>query len=295
MRRSMTDKMLRSKVSKITPPWSFSAASGSHLSAPPSEATLHHLQRRTRPKMLHPMLQQLLHPWNRSPRRAASAWEEPAFIEVWRPAGRAERRPHKPRRPRRPERVPPPPRPRLPSLKPRLPRSTPPLPPNRQSRPKIRRSGPHPRPRARDRAFRQERRERKEQAESRDQRVDAHGPARQRRALRPARQGRSGRSRRTRTILRASRRPTLRPQQAAGSELAFRQARRPQAAARAERERAELAPKALQRQRIDKWLWHARMVRTRTDAAKLTEAGFVRLNGVRVAGAERTWCASAMW
>jgi ribosome-associated heat shock protein Hsp15 len=37
------------------------------------------------------------------------------------------------------------------------------------------------------------------------------------------------------------------------------------------------------RQRIDKWLWHARMVRTRTDAAKLTEAGFVRLNGTRVA------------
>jgi ribosome-associated heat shock protein Hsp15 len=39
----------------------------------------------------------------------------------------------------------------------------------------------------------------------------------------------------------------------------------------------------LDRQRIDKWLWHARMVRTRTDAARLTEAGFVRLNGARVA------------
>jgi len=39
----------------------------------------------------------------------------------------------------------------------------------------------------------------------------------------------------------------------------------------------------LDRQRIDKWLWHARMVRTRTDAAKLAEAGFVRLNGTRVA------------
>jgi ribosome-associated heat shock protein Hsp15 len=38
----------------------------------------------------------------------------------------------------------------------------------------------------------------------------------------------------------------------------------------------------LDRQRIDKWLWHARMVRTRTDAAKLTEAGFVRLNGTRL-------------
>lgn len=36
------------------------------------------------------------------------------------------------------------------------------------------------------------------------------------------------------------------------------------------------------RQRIDKWLWHARFVRTRTDAASLVEAGHVRLNGQRV-------------
>ena len=36
------------------------------------------------------------------------------------------------------------------------------------------------------------------------------------------------------------------------------------------------------RQRIDKWLWHARMVRTRSDAAALVEAGHVRLNGKRV-------------
>ena len=38
----------------------------------------------------------------------------------------------------------------------------------------------------------------------------------------------------------------------------------------------------MDRQRIDKWLWHARMVRTRTDAARLTEAGFVRVNGKRL-------------
>jgi ribosome-associated heat shock protein Hsp15 len=38
----------------------------------------------------------------------------------------------------------------------------------------------------------------------------------------------------------------------------------------------------LDRQRIDKWLWHARMVRTRNAAAALAEAGFVRLNGKRV-------------
>jgi ribosome-associated heat shock protein Hsp15 len=44
---------------------------------------------------------------------------------------------------------------------------------------------------------------------------------------------------------------------------------------------------ALDRQRIDKWLWHARMVRTRSDAAALTEAGHVRLNGTRVTAASQ--------
>jgi ribosome-associated heat shock protein Hsp15 len=33
------------------------------------------------------------------------------------------------------------------------------------------------------------------------------------------------------------------------------------------------------RLRLDKWLWHARVVKTRTLAAKLVEAGHVRLNG----------------
>jgi len=36
------------------------------------------------------------------------------------------------------------------------------------------------------------------------------------------------------------------------------------------------------RQRIDKWLWHARIVRTRTAAAALAAAGHVRINGARV-------------
>jgi ribosome-associated heat shock protein Hsp15 len=36
------------------------------------------------------------------------------------------------------------------------------------------------------------------------------------------------------------------------------------------------------RQRIDKWLWHARVVRTRTAAAALVDGGKVRLNGGRV-------------
>jgi ribosome-associated heat shock protein Hsp15 len=38
----------------------------------------------------------------------------------------------------------------------------------------------------------------------------------------------------------------------------------------------------LNRQRIDKWLWHARVVRTRSGAAQLMNAGHVRLNGRRV-------------
>jgi ribosome-associated heat shock protein Hsp15 len=37
----------------------------------------------------------------------------------------------------------------------------------------------------------------------------------------------------------------------------------------------------LDRQRLDKWLWHARVVRARTSAARLVEAGHVRVNGVR--------------
>jgi ribosome-associated heat shock protein Hsp15 len=40
-----------------------------------------------------------------------------------------------------------------------------------------------------------------------------------------------------------------------------------------------------QRQRIDKWLWHARVVRTREAAAALAAAGYVRINGTRVEAA----------
>ena len=41
------------------------------------------------------------------------------------------------------------------------------------------------------------------------------------------------------------------------------------------------------RQRIDKWLWHARVVRTRRAAAALAVSGHVRLNGTRVDGASQ--------
>ena len=43
----------------------------------------------------------------------------------------------------------------------------------------------------------------------------------------------------------------------------------------------------MDRQRIDKWLWHARLVRSRGDAAALAEAGHVRLNGKRVGASSR--------
>jgi len=41
------------------------------------------------------------------------------------------------------------------------------------------------------------------------------------------------------------------------------------------------------RQRIDKWLWHARVVRTRSAAAALAQAGHVRVNGVRIDAASQ--------
>lgn len=36
------------------------------------------------------------------------------------------------------------------------------------------------------------------------------------------------------------------------------------------------------RQRLDRWIWHARVVRSRADAAELIRAGHVRLDGARV-------------
>ena len=37
----------------------------------------------------------------------------------------------------------------------------------------------------------------------------------------------------------------------------------------------------MDRQRLDKWLWHARVVKARTSAASLVERGHVRINGMR--------------
>jgi ribosome-associated heat shock protein Hsp15 len=36
------------------------------------------------------------------------------------------------------------------------------------------------------------------------------------------------------------------------------------------------------RQRLDRWLWHARLVKTRSLAATLAASGYVRLNGRRI-------------
>jgi ribosome-associated heat shock protein Hsp15 len=47
------------------------------------------------------------------------------------------------------------------------------------------------------------------------------------------------------------------------------------------------APAPPDRQRIDKWLWHARVVRTRSAAAALVGGGLVRLNGERAEASSR--------
>jgi len=41
------------------------------------------------------------------------------------------------------------------------------------------------------------------------------------------------------------------------------------------------------RQRIDRWLWHARLVRTRDAAATLAGSGYVRVNGTRIGAPSR--------
>jgi ribosome-associated heat shock protein Hsp15 len=43
----------------------------------------------------------------------------------------------------------------------------------------------------------------------------------------------------------------------------------------------------MDRQRIDKWLWHARVVRARSGAAALVDAGLVRVTSVRAEGSSK--------
>jgi ribosome-associated heat shock protein Hsp15 len=43
-----------------------------------------------------------------------------------------------------------------------------------------------------------------------------------------------------------------------------------------------MEPGTVERQRLDKWLWHARVVRTRTLAQDLVRSGHVRVNSERI-------------
>ena len=45
---------------------------------------------------------------------------------------------------------------------------------------------------------------------------------------------------------------------------------------------APIDPNREPRQRLDKWLWFARVVKTRSGAARLVSEGHVRINAVRV-------------
>jgi ribosome-associated heat shock protein Hsp15 len=49
-------------------------------------------------------------------------------------------------------------------------------------------------------------------------------------------------------------------------------------------------PAEVGHQRIDRWLWHARLVRTRGAAAELAAAGYVRVNGIRIDAPARMVC-----
>jgi ribosome-associated heat shock protein Hsp15 len=46
--------------------------------------------------------------------------------------------------------------------------------------------------------------------------------------------------------------------------------------------RDNVSPAEQERQRVDKWLWHARVVRTRLAAAALVSSGYVRVNGAPI-------------
>ncbi len=52
--------------------------------------------------------------------------------------------------------------------------------------------------------------------------------------------------------------------------------------ARADVRSDNASPAEQERQRVDKWLWHARVVRTRSAAAALASSGYVRVNGAPI-------------
>jgi ribosome-associated heat shock protein Hsp15 len=67
----------------------------------------------------------------------------------------------------------------------------------------------------------------------------------------------------------------------------MRQAKKPEAVSNLAESETARAAGELGRQRIDKWLFHARVVRTRSAAAALASSGHVRINGRRVTAASR--------
>ena len=46
--------------------------------------------------------------------------------------------------------------------------------------------------------------------------------------------------------------------------------------------RSDRSAEGAGRQRVDRWLWHARVVRTRDAAASLAGGGHVRINGAKI-------------
>ena len=49
-----------------------------------------------------------------------------------------------------------------------------------------------------------------------------------------------------------------------------------------------MSAEAVEAQRLDRWLWYARIVKTRAIAAELIAAGYVRVNGRRAQQPART-------
>ena len=165
---------------------------------------------------------------------SSAAPAEPAMIEVWRPAGRFEKRGNRPRRPPR--------TPKAPAQVIAAPAETvegaaAPAEASPAAAPaETTEKSTGPFAERKDRQQRQDRHERQQRIERQGQRVDRKATIRPRRSPAP-RQRRPRGARRTRAILRKAFWRLGKSQQAAGSEFAVRQARRAQAAARAKYQR----------------------------------------------------------